>query len=42
LCDICFKELPFCRTWMMTEKKQIVCPGCIDTARKRGWLLVSI
>ena len=41
-CDFCHKESPFGNNWLMTAKKEIVCPGCQDRVKKKGVLLVSI
>ncbi len=42
LCDNCLKEYPFNRGWMMTSKKEVICPECQNAVLKRGGLLVSI
>ena len=42
LCDICHKKVVMGHNWMMTSKKEAVCPGCQDKVLKSGELLVSI
>jgi len=42
LCDICHKKTPFGNNWMMTGKKEVVCPRCQGKVFKSGELLVSI
>jgi Zn finger protein HypA/HybF involved in hydrogenase expression len=41
-CDFCHKNQPFARNWMMTSKKEVVCPKCQDKVLKSGELMVSI
>ncbi len=43
-CDFCHKLIPFGDNWLwlMTAKREVVCPNCQDRVRKTGILLVSI
>lgn len=41
-CDICHNKVAFGNNWMMTSKKEAVCPGCQSFIAGKGELLVSI
>ena len=42
VCDFCHKAKPLNENWMMTPKRQIVCPDCQKRVLAMGIGMVSI